>query len=187
MSTKLISLHSFYPKPLFWSAPYHSKMKHTVFTRFIAADGSKITGINAAVNQKNAVLIRGLKQRFKTQFNFVIYTIQTTIVPEQKGQTLERRHTHTWPVPGSKIVGSAKLRIKREHENKTGGNWTEEDRQRPLFPRSRAYTFGCLTLTRHPYYLRAWNRLTHVVQRRTHPGKNRASSLSSGRVLLCTR
>ena len=123
----------------------------------------------------------------KTRFNFVIYTIQTTIVPEQKGQTLERRHTHTWPVPGSKIVGSAKLRIKPEHENKTGGNWTEEDRQRPLFPRSRAFIFGCLTLTRHPYYLRAWNRLTHMVQRRTHPGKNRASSLSSGRVLLCTR
>ena len=70
-------------------------MKHTVFTRFIAADGSKITGINAAVNQKNAVLIRGLKQRFKTRFEFVIYTIQTTIVLEQKGQTLERRHTHT--------------------------------------------------------------------------------------------
>ena len=67
MSTKLISLHSFYPKPLFWSAPYHSKMKHTVFTRFIAADGSKITGINAAVNQKNAVLIRGLKQKNSVQ------------------------------------------------------------------------------------------------------------------------
>ena len=50
-------------------------MKHTVFTRSITADGSKITGINAAVNQKNAVLI--------------------TIVPEQKSQTLERRHKHT--------------------------------------------------------------------------------------------
>ena len=42
-------------------------MKHTVFTRFIAADGSKITGINAAVNQKNAVLIRGLEEKNSVQ------------------------------------------------------------------------------------------------------------------------
>ena len=85
-----------------------------------------------------------------------------------------RTQTYTYvacSIWGAEIVGSAKLRMKREHENKTGGNWREEDRQRPLFPRSRAYIFGCLTLTRHPYYLRAWNRLTHMVQRRTHPGK----------------
>ena len=42
-------------------------MKHTIFTRFIAADGSKITGINAAVNQKNAVLIPGLKENNSLQ------------------------------------------------------------------------------------------------------------------------
>ena len=39
------------------------------------------------------------------------------------------------------LVGSAKFR-KREPENKTGGT-----------------DFACLTLARHPYYLRAWNRL----------------------------
>ena len=69
MSTKFTPLHSFYilshhfdrlaitPK---WNTPYFN-------TRFIAADGRKITGINAAVNQKNAVLIRGLKQKNSVQ------------------------------------------------------------------------------------------------------------------------
>lgn len=69
MSTKFTPLHSFYiltrhfdqlaitPK---WNTPYCN-------TRFIAADGRKITGINAAVNQKNAVLIRGLKQKKSVQ------------------------------------------------------------------------------------------------------------------------
>ena len=33
-----------------------------------------------------------------------------------------------YPVPGSKMVGSAELR-KRKHENKTGGNWGERGRQ----------------------------------------------------------
>ena len=85
-------------------------------------------------------------------------------------KTLERRHTHTQPDPGSEIVGSVKLRIKSEHENKTGGNWGMQDGHHPLFPRSSVYIFACLTLTRDPYYPRAWNRLTHTVQRRTHPG-----------------
>ena len=140
--------------------------------------------INAAVNQKNAVLIRGLKQKNSVQLCNIHHPDNDC--PWAKRPDI-RTQTYTYLACSRRSVGSAKLRIKREHENKTGGNWREEDRQRPLFPRSRAYIFGCLTLTRHPYYLRAWNRLTHMVQRRTHPGKNRASSLSSGRVLLCTR
>ena len=43
---------------------------------------------------------------------------------------------------------------KHEHENKMGGNWGESfSRAPPTFPRSRAHTFECLSLTRHPYNL----------------------------------
>ena len=66
-------------------------------------------------------------------------------------QPITERYKHL-PVPGSEIVGSAKLR-KREHENKTVGNWGEKE------PKSRAHIFACLSFTRHPYYLRALNRL----------------------------
>ena len=62
-----------------------------------------------------------------------------------------------WPVPGSEIVGSAKLR-KRDYENKTtGGNC----RAPPLhFPdHTLIFSGGLRSFTRHPYYLRAWNRL----------------------------
>ena len=60
-----------------------------------------------------------------------------------------------YPVPGYEIVGSAKLR-KLELENKTDGNFLLS----PLpFPRSHTHIFACLSLTRHLYYLRAWNRL----------------------------
>ena len=34
------------------------------------------------------------------------------------------------PVPGCEIVGSAELR-KGKHENKTGGNWGEQERRSP--------------------------------------------------------
>ena len=66
------------------------------------------------------------------------------------------------------MVGSAKLR-KREHEKKkreqTGERKGGEDlslslpfsRHRSIsFPRSRAHIFACLSLSRHPHYLRAW-------------------------------
>ena len=66
------------------------------------------------------------------------------------------------------MVGSAKLR-KREHEKKKGEQTGErkggEDlslslpfsRHRSIsFPRSRAHIFACLSLSRHPHYLRAW-------------------------------
>ena len=66
------------------------------------------------------------------------------------------------------VVGSARLR-KCDHENKTEGSWGEEgrlslsfSRHCPLFPdhaKSRAHVFACVSFTRHPYYLRAWNRL----------------------------
>ena len=153
MSTKFTPLHSFYilshhfdrlaitPK---WNTRYFN-------TRFIAADGRKITGINAAVNQKNAVLIRGLKQKNSVQLCNIHH-------PDNDWKAKRpdiRTQTYTYVACSRRSAGSAKLRIKREHENKTGGNWREEDRQRPLFSRSRAYIFGCLTLTRHPYYLRA--------------------------------
>ena len=61
-----------------------------------------------------------------------------------------------WPVPGSEIVGSAKLR-KRDHENKTGGNYGATT---PLFPdHTLLFSGGMRSFTHHPYYLRAWNRL----------------------------
>ena len=64
---------------------------------------------------------------------------------------------------------SAKLR-KQEHENKTGGNWGEKGclshflfpitpHPTPLFPDHALIFSRCLSLTLHPYYLRAWNRL----------------------------
>ena len=49
---------------------------------------------------------------------------------------------------------------KREHENKTEGNWGKEGRSLPfsrhrhLLPRSPAYIFAYLTLTCNSYYLR---------------------------------
>ena len=60
-------------------------------------------------------------------------------------------------------MGSAELR-KCEHENKTGENWEEEG------PRSLSLSsfflffpprqlFACLSLSRLPHYLRAWNSL----------------------------
>ena len=67
-----------------------------------------------------------------------------------------------WPVPGSEIVGSAKLR-KRDHENKTGGNCGATPPPPPPLPRFPDHTLifsgGVRSFTRHPYYLRAWNRL----------------------------
>ena len=54
-----------------------------------------------------------------------------------------------YPVPGSEMVGSAKLR-KRKHENKTEGNFS-------FFPPLQL--FACLFLSRLPHHLRAWNRL----------------------------
>ena len=45
-------------------------------------------------------------------------------------------------------LGNGLLR-KREHENKTWGNWGEEGR---LSYKSRAHIFVCLSLTRHPHY-----------------------------------
>ena len=58
---------------------------------------------------------------------------------------------------------------KREHENKTGGNWGQEWRQSfslPFFfpppspfPRSHSHAFARLSLTRHHYNLRAWKKL----------------------------
>lgn len=58
------------------------------------------------------------------------------------------------PIPGSEIIGCAKLKwiankkVKREE---TG----ERKDHRPLFLGSRAHIFVCLSLTRHPCYLRA--------------------------------
>ena len=76
-------------------------MKHTVFTRFIAADGSKITGINAAVNQKNAVLIRGLKQKklcspflARGDFHARLRFARCTIVEEKWGTTRSLNINH---------------------------------------------------------------------------------------------
>lgn len=74
--------------------------------------------------------------------------------------TLER--VSYYPVLGSEIVGSAKLR-KHEHKNKAGGNWGEGalpfSRPCPPFSRLHALVFVCLSLMHHPYYLKAWNRL----------------------------
>ena len=53
---------------------------------------------------------------------------------------------NNWPLPSSEMIGSAKLR-KREHENKTWWNWSHAD------------IFAYLSLTRNPYYVRAWNRV----------------------------
>ena len=66
-------------------------------------------------------------------------------------------------VPGSGIVGSAELR-KCEHENKRGGNWGEEGWWSLSFPSFFLFflprqLFACLSLSRLPHYLRAWNRL----------------------------
>ena len=66
-----------------------------------------------------------------------------------------------WPVPGSEIVGSLKLG-KRDHENKTGGNWGPPPPPPPLshFPdHTLIFSGGVRSFTRHPYHLRAWNRL----------------------------
>ena len=62
------------------------------------------------------------------------------------------------PVPGSEIGGSTKFK-KRQHEKKTGGNWGEEDRHRPLFPDHSLIFFRCLSPSRLSYHLIAWNRL----------------------------
>ena len=61
--------------------------------------------------------------------------------------------------PQKESFACSKLRVrKHEHENKTGGNWGEKGPP-PFFYRSRTHIFACLSLTRYPYYLRAWNRL----------------------------
>ena len=41
----------------------------------------------------------------------------------------------------------------------------------PLFTRSRAHIFACLSLRRHPYYLRAWKRLISQWHRRIRTKK----------------
>ena len=48
-----------------------------------------------------------------------------------------------WPVPGSEIIGSAKLR-KRDHENKTTGGNCRGGPPPPAFPRSHTHIFGWL-------------------------------------------
>ena len=62
-----------------------------------------------------------------------------------------------YPVPGSEIVGFAKLRLKREHEDKTVENRGEEGL--PLFfppsPFAAPVYYACVT----PSYLRGWNSL----------------------------
>jgi len=61
--------------------------------------------------------------------------------------------------PGSEVGGSAELR-KREHENKTGGNWEEKEPGRlslPSFllpPPPPRHLFACLLLSRLPHFLR---------------------------------
>ena len=62
-----------------------------------------------------------------------------------------------------KCVGSAEL-SKYEHENKRGGNWGEEGWWSLSFPSFFLFflprqLFACLSLSRLPHYLRAWNRL----------------------------
>ena len=72
-----------------------------------------------------------------------------------------------WVLPAWKIVSLSKaehltsfwyrgpgelgngLSRKREHENKTWGNWGEEGR---LSYKSSAHIFACLSLPRHPHY-----------------------------------
>ena len=66
-----------------------------------------------------------------------------------KQLTLER--ISYYPVLGSEIVGSAKLR-KHEHKNKAGSNWGEGALS---FSRLHALVSVCLSLMCHPYYLRA--------------------------------
>ena len=52
--------------------------------------------------------------------------------PRDRANFLSGRTFCGQPVPGSKTVGPAELR-KREHENKTGGNWGEKGRLPSFF------------------------------------------------------
>ena len=68
------------------------------------------------------------------------------------------RLPRSWFLEGrSQQVGQPVFSYKHNNDfvTKQGTNWTSPVKQ----PRSRAYIFACLTLTHHPYYLRAWNRL----------------------------
>ena len=50
-----------------------------------------------------------------------------------------------------------------ESEKAWTRNKTRRRPQPPAFPRSRANIFTCVSLTRHPYYMRAWNRPNRTV------------------------
>ena len=54
----------------------------------------------------------------------------------------------------------------------------------PLFTRSRAHIFACLSLRRHPYYLRAWKRLISQWHRRIRTKKSSHLSHSLKRIFL---
>ena len=118
-----------------------------------------------------AALIFKVESHISERCSYYI-RVQTKSFTVQSENSLKCQSAEIQPVPGSKIVGSAKLR-KREHENKTEGNWEQEWRRSlsllPFFfpppspfPRSRADVFACLSLTRHHYNLRAWNKLWPV-------------------------
>lgn len=62
------------------------------------------------------------------------------------------------PVPGSDIVGSTKLK-KRQHENKREETGKWKTLHRPLYPGHALIFFRCLSPSRLPYHLIAWNRL----------------------------
>ena len=167
MSTKFTPLHSFYiltrhfdqlaitPK---WNTPYCN-------TRFIAADRRKITGIHAAVNQKNAVLIRGLKQKKSVQLCNIHHPDEDC--PWAKRPDI-RTQTYTY-------VACSRLRNSRfgEIENKAGTRKKrEETGERKtanalFFPDHVLIFSGALHSRVIPTI---WNRLTHMVQRQSHLG-----------------
>ena len=90
-------------------------------------------------------------ERFDTRQKVVKY-LSVTYPGEEPQLNLSCCLVVLWsPVPGSEIVGPAQ-------QNKTGRNWGEE-RCVFLSPFSR-HIFACLSLTRHAFYLRTFNRLT---------------------------